>query len=658
MCPASRCGAWRASPFPRPTGPGGEEGAVELFTERARRADPGFSLTGSRAAVIRICRRLDGIPLAIELAAARVPVLTADQIADRLRRDSRLLSQGPSTAPARHRTLTATLDWSHRMLDAHEQAVFRRLSAFRGSFSLSACEAVAAGGDVDAGDVLDVLGRLVDRSLVHVAGGPGDTRYRLLETVRQYAADKLREAGERDRAFEAHATFFLALAAERQADQVAWLERMELEHDDLRAALRRLLAAAPEHGGRLAGLLWPFWYRRGHYAEAHVWLEQAADLAARMTPAVRVGVLTGAGVLSFLQCDYAAATTRLVAALALNHELGDRRGVAAVLQRLGSIAREQARYADARSLHEKSRAVWLELGDPAGVAASHDYLAFTAWLEGEPARAEALADEALAALRPSGRAPATASALVSSGAAALYRGDLRVAEERLEEALALARGAGFTEGIAWALNELALVDRRRHHTRRAAERLRESLRLHDALGDRWRVASVLEEIAGGLLAAVDPRGAAELLGAAGALRDALGTPVPAAERADHAAALRALRKRLGAAALADALEVGGERSAREAIAGAQVALERHHLADGAPPVAPLQTLLTERERAVLVLLSEGRTNREIGAELFISPSTAGVHVSNILRKLGVDGRVQAAAAAHRLGLVPSREAQH
>ena len=191
---------WRVAGLavPAPDRPGGDEGAVELFAERARRADPGFSLEGSRAAVIRICRRLDGIPLAIELAAARVTVLTPDQIAERLRRDSRLLSQGPSTAPARHRTLTATLDWSHRMLDAHEQAVFRRLSAFRGSFSLTACEAVAAGGEVDAGDVLDILGRLVDRSLVHVAGGPGDTRYRLLETVRQYAADKLREAGERD----------------------------------------------------------------------------------------------------------------------------------------------------------------------------------------------------------------------------------------------------------------------------------------------------------------------------------------------------------------------------------------------------------------------------------------------------------------------------
>ena len=195
-------------------------------------------------------------------------MLTPDQIAERLRRDSRLLSQGPSTAPARHRTLTATLDWSHRMLDAQEQAVFRRLSAFRGAFSLAACEAVATGGEVDVTDVLDVLGRLVDRSLVHVAGGPGDTRYRLLETVRQYAAVKLRDARERDRAYEAHATFFVALAAERQADQVTWLDRMELEHNDLRAALRRLLAAAPEHGGRLAGLLSAFWYRRGHYAEA------------------------------------------------------------------------------------------------------------------------------------------------------------------------------------------------------------------------------------------------------------------------------------------------------------------------------------------------------------------------------------------------------
>ncbi|MGZ6709266.1 MAG: LuxR C-terminal-related transcriptional regulator [Solirubrobacteraceae bacterium] len=642
---------------PAPNAPGGEEGAVELFAERARRADPGFSLAGSRAAVIRICRRLDGIPLAIELAAARVPVLTPEQIGERLLRDSRLLSAGPSTAPARQRTLAATLDWSHRMLGAPEQAVFRRLSAFRGPFSLSACEAVGAGGDVRAADVLDALGRLVDQSLVQVAGGGEQTRYRLLETVRQYAAEKLAEAGERDAAHAAHAAFYLELAARAQPEQVRWLDQLEREHDNLRAALRRLLASAPEDGGRLAGLLWPFWHRRGHYQEARVWLEQAAALADRMSPRVRVGVLTGAGVLSFLQCDYAAATERLVDALALNDELGDRRGVAAVLQRLGSIAREQARYRAARSLHERSLAVWRELGDEAGVAASQDYLAFVAWLEGDFERAEEEGARALATLRASGREPATVSVLVSLGAAALYAGDLRAADRRLGEALALARHAGYTEGIAWSLNELGILARRRRDGQRSAALLDESLALHEALGDRWRIASVLEEIAGGALAAVDPHGAAELLGAAGALRSALGTPLPTAERPDHDAAQRALRRRLGTAALADAMRAGAERGLKEAIADAHEALHRFYLAGDEPPREQVEGLLTERERAVLALLSKGATNREIGAELFISPSTAGVHVSNILRKLGVEGRVQAAASAHRLGLLPSQEAR-
>ena len=257
--------------------------------------------------------------------------------------------------------------------------------------------------------MLDILGRLVDRSLVHVAGGPGDTRYRLLETVRRYAADKLREAGERDRAFEAHATFFLALAAERQADQVAWLDRMELEHDDLRAALRWLLAVAPEHGGRLAACCGRSGTAAGYYAEARVWLEQAAALADRMTPAVRVGVLTGAG--GSRSCS---ATTRGDAApgAALALTTSSATGGAAAVPSSASARSPASRRATPTpaSLHESSLAVWRELVDPAGIAGRR-----TTSLRGLAAGRAASAPRQLARRRwprcgpgaaPSGRPPA------------------------------------------------------------------------------------------------------------------------------------------------------------------------------------------------------------------------------------------------------------
>ena len=481
----------------------------------------------------------------------------------------------------------------------------------------------------------------------------GEPRYRLLETVRRYAAERLAEAAEREAVHAAHAAHYLALAGAAHPDQVAWLDRLELEHDNLRAALRRLLDGSPEDGGRLAGLLWPFWYRRGHYSEARVWLERAAGLADRMSPPVRVGVLTGAGVRRSCsattrrrrrgwwprwRCTTSWATGRgrgRAPAARLDRPRAGalrRRPQPAPAQPLG-LARARRRGGDGRVAR---------LPGLRGVAG------------GRRGAAAALGAEALATLRPTGRAPAIASVLVSLGAAALYASDLLEAERRLDEALALARGAGYAEGIAWSLNQLAIVARRRRDHARAAGMLRESLALHDGLGDRWRVASVLEEIAGGLLAELEPEGAAELLGATAGLRDALGTPVPFVERPDHEAAERALRRRLGAAAMQAALAAGRARPVRDAIAAAGAALDRCYPAGAPAPRAPLDGLLTQREQAVLALLSEGATNREIGAALYISPSTAGVHVSNILRKLGVEGRVQAAASAHRLGLVTSR----
>ncbi len=638
-----------------------DDGAVSLFIERAgeasRRFDP--DAPGVRDAVRRICRWLDGMPLAIELAAARVPVLGVGQIADRLERDGSVLRHPSRTAPKRHRTLEAMLEWSHRLLEEDEQRLFRRLGAFRGTFSLAAAEYVCAGYRLEAPDVLDLLAVLIDRSLVQVVDLPDEPRYRLLATVRQHAAAKLWDGPEGPTVRSRHAEYFSSLAADAHAGlagvaQLQWLERLEVEHDNLGAALEWLFEEAIDEGAELASLLWPFWYRRGFYREARMWFEQILTREDEISPARRADIEVKAGVVAFLHCDYEVAREHLDGALELVRALGDQRAAAAALQRLGSIAREQGRYDEARDLHERSLAIWDELGDPGGVAASQDFLGFVAWLSGDSAAGEELCATALEQFRRAGDLQAVATALVNLGACALYVGDLEHARERLEEALAIARMLGFQEGIAWALHELSIVERRaRRPASRPAPMLREALLVHRALGDRWRVASVLEEIAGAVLVRNDPERAAEVFAAADALRARLGTPVPPAEAPDREAALAQLARKLSPSASSAALSEGRSRELEGVIDLAVEAIDR--LDDGSAPGGRLaEPVLTPRELAVLELLATGHTNREIAEALHISASTAGVHVSNILRKLGAKRRVDAAGIAHRMGLLPVR----
>jgi predicted ATPase/DNA-binding CsgD family transcriptional regulator len=626
--------------------------AVQLFAERAGQTVAGLSLDPAELdSVARLCRRLDGMPLAIELAAARVGTLSIDEIAARLDDNPDLLRHPSRTAPARHQTLQATLEWSYRLLSPQEQVLYHRLSAFQGTFSLLAAEAAGGGGEIERNDVVSLLGSLVDKSLVQVADRGAEHRYRLLETVRQHGEAKLASSGELPGVFQAHTRFYLALAEQAEAglegpDQARWLDRLELEHDNLRAVLQRRLPGEPEVGGRLAGLLWPFWYRRGYYHEARSWLELAAQLTGEMSPPVRAAVLTGAGVLAFLQCDYQLASQRLGQVRALHEQQDDQVGVAAALQRLGSIAREQGRYDEAYRLHEESMAVWVGLEEPAGVAASLDYLGFVAWLEGDFARAIAHCSQALEYFEAAGRRQETASALINLGAATRYSGDTPLATQRLTRALTISRELGYTEGVAWALAELGMIDGQSGAD--GGQMLRESLRTHVQLGDRWRIASVLEAIAG-TLAGPEPATAATLLGASDALRQELGTPVPPAERPAVDSALAAAEQALEPGLFAKSWASGQAMPLPDAV---ELACQRTspHPAPAAEAPAGLGADLTERELAVLRLISQGLTNREIGGRLFISAGTAGVHVSNILRKLGVTSRVQAAGIAREMGL--------
>ncbi len=637
--------------------PGG--GAVELFIERASEASSGFDpdAPGVRQAVVDICDWLDGMPLAIELAAARVPVLGVAQIAQRLERDSSFLRHSSRAAPARHRTLQETLDWSHQLLEPAEQLLLRRLGAFRGSFSLAGAEAVCADDALAGEDVLDLLGVLVDRSMVQVVEHAEEPRYRLLATVRQYAAAKLADSGEAQATRKRHAGFFFAYAERAQAglagsDQIRWLERLELDHDNLIDALEWHLECSPLAAARFASMLWPFWYQRGYYREARSWFEQTLAAAAELPLDARADALISAGEVAFLQCDYGLAADHLQAALSLEP---DNRQAATALQRLGSIAREQGRFDEARELHQRSLEIWKQLGDPRGVASSQNYLGFVAWLSGDPFTGESMCETALEEFDRAGNLQDSAVTLVSLGASALYRGELELAAERLERALSISRRLGFQEGIAWSLHELAIVSRRRRRpAREQAMMLRDALLVHRQLGDRWRVASVLEELAGSLLVRQDARPAVETLATAGALREALGAPVPPAEMPDREAAIGRCQRKLSSSAFAAAWAEGEARELDHTIDLVVQAIDELAGATAEPRDRQTAPILTPRELAVLELLSGGHTNREIAAALYISPSTAGVHISNILRKLGAKRRVDAAGLAHTLGLLPTR----
>ena len=350
--------------------------AVRLFAERASDGRPGFALVPENArTVAEICRRLDGVPLAIELAAARVTALSVAQICERLDDSLGLLTGGGRTRTARQQTLRATMDWSHELLDKPERAVFRRLSVFAGGWALGAAEAVSVGREVEEGDVLDLLSALVDRSLVVAeATEDGGMRYGMLEPVRQYALEKLGESGEAERVRRRHVECFLALAQEAAPElwgptQEVWLERLEPEHDNMRAALSWTLARGDtEPGLRLAGALWPFWYARGHYAEGRRWLEEALSAGALASPAARARALEGLSWLANEQGDTDKAEAAAEEGLKLCAEAGVGGNLAASLRGLlGDVAKTRGDFELAEQLFEECLGLYREAGNKAGV---------------------------------------------------------------------------------------------------------------------------------------------------------------------------------------------------------------------------------------------------------------------------------------------------
>jgi predicted ATPase/DNA-binding SARP family transcriptional activator len=551
--------------------------AVKLFAHRAQLTAPSFELSASNAAaVLQVCQRLDGLPLAIELAAARLRILSVGQLAERLDDVFAVLAGGTRTAPARHQAMRATLDWSYELLDEQERAVFRRLAVFAGGFTLPAAEQVAFGIDVRPDQMLELLARLADKSLVRVEHADTGARYQLLGIVREYARERLAAAGEEEQARQAHLACFARLVEgvapqiERGTEGPAELEReldvLDAERSNLRTAIEFARARHDAVGAlRIAGPLGRYAYLRGHYHEVRQWMDTAVSASGETPAGLRAAALLGSGRLAHLQCDYVPAVRRLEAALRLYRDLDDSRGIASALQVLGSVAREQGRYARSLELHAESLATSEAAEDRWGAASAHGYLGFVLWLQCEWERAAGECTVARLSFRDLGDAEGLVWALISLGAIARYQGDSERAGELLAESRSMAEQIGFREGIGWSLEQLGLLALDRGDGA-AAGLLAGSLAIHHELVDRWRACSVLADLAALALTQDRPAEAAELLAAAQTLRTAIGTIIAPCERALHDRTLAAAEAALGPAPFAAAWQRGVSLEVEEVLA--------------------------------------------------------------------------------------------
>jgi predicted ATPase/DNA-binding SARP family transcriptional activator len=533
--------------------------ALRLFEQRAQLVRPSFAITDDNvAAVLGVCRRLDGLPLAIELAAARLRVLPVEQLAARLDDSFSVLTGGARSAPPRHQAIRATLDWSYDLLAEDERATFLRLSVFAGGFSLPAAEQVVSGGTIQPARVLDLLERLADKSLLQAdLSGPA-ARYHLLGMIREYAAERLAASGADDAPRRAHLSWCVTFVQEivpridRGEGGPAELER-ELDAVDAETQNLRVALDFARKTGRtiealqIAGPLGHYAYLRGHYHEVRQWMDAAVTGRGNEVPAgLRAQALLGSGRLALLQCDYVPAIRRFEAALRLYRGLGDRPGIAATLRGLGSVAREQGRYARSLEQHAESLAEAEAVGDRWEIARAHGHLGLLFWLQEEYDRAAEECTTALAMARELADAEEISWGQISLGAIARYRGDAEAAARWLADSRAMAEQVGFREGIAWSLEQLGLLALGRGDPD-AATLLRASLEIHHELRDRWRTCSLLDDLAAVALANGQPGQAATLLGAAETLRQAIGTVVPPCERPLREATLQEVRSALTAA---------------------------------------------------------------------------------------------------------------
>jgi len=528
--------------------------AVALFVERAQAVKRDFALTTANApAVAEICARLNGLPLAIELAAARVKLLSPSAMQARLESCLNLLTGGARDLPTRQQTLRGTLDWSHGLLNAAEQRLFRRLSVFLGGCTLEGVEAVCdASGDLGL-DVLDGMASMVDKSLMQeVQDMQGEARFIMLNTIREYALERLSASGDELATRQAHAAYCIVMAeewAETDAAHTERLEPFEVEHDNFRAALDWLTQVGnAEWGFRLGAALFRFWETREHLTEGRARLAkllglQGADEIAKL----RARVLFAAGILAGEQGDYPAAQQLIEESLGISRARNDQRGVAVALNAIAVHARDRGELDLAFSLFEQSLALWRELADPVAIARALSNLANITKLRGDYDQARSHYDECLSIFRKIEDRAGIAWSLNYQGDLALEHGDFPVARALFEESLAAFRQLGDGWGIASSLSDLGDLNRSQRQFADAQRLYAQSISAFQELGHRRGIARVLESLAASAAAQSQPEYALKIAGAAAAVRQRLGAPLTPAEQVKLDKTLQAARQGLGTA---------------------------------------------------------------------------------------------------------------
>ena len=582
--------------------------SVRLFTERAQAVRPGFVLDESNAgAIAEISRRVDGLPLAVELAAARVKLLPPDSLLARLEHSLPVLVGGARDLPERQQTLRATIAWSYELLGSGARRLLAACSVFRGGISLKDAESVCAAA-IDLGlEVLDGLEELVDQSLLRRLEATGDPRFGMLFMVREYAAERLAEMPERAGIEASHAATFLALAEAaarglRGADELAWLDRLEAEHQNIRAALEWYSRHQPCEALRLGAAMSRFWGVRGHFTEGRQRLRALLDACQEAT-STRVKALNGAA----------------------------------------SLAIDQGDHADARDLAGQSIRLGQELGYRRGEATAHVCLGRSLFASGRPAEAGPLVERALQLLEGLDDPPGVATALLYAGLAAHFTGRFEEACARYVRSLEVCGPTGFPSVAVRSLQRLGKSRLELGDIRGARSALEESLPIALELGDPWAVAVVMEGFAGVAARTGKPRRAMRLAGVVRGLCEAgqFSMPVPVEQELERW--LAPAKKQLGRAA-AQVMAEGQRMSLADAVSYA--------LADepeDAWPSGPGRSL-TRREQEVAALVTRGLTNRAIAGRLCLSVGTVDTHVDHILTKLGFSSRTQLTAWAYESGL--------
>jgi predicted ATPase/class 3 adenylate cyclase len=565
--------------------------AIRLFVERAGTAKAGFALTAQNAPVMaRICKRLDGIPLAIELAASRVKMLSVDQVAARLDDRFRLLTGGSRTALPRQQTLRAMIDWSYSLLSEQEKIVFRRLAVFVGGWTLEAAEFVCAGDGIEQFEVLDLLTRLVDKSLMMAEEWMGETRYRRLETIRQYSREKFLDSNEVEAVRDRHLTFYGQFAETADLglqgrDRAAWMRRLEVEHDNLRAALEWGLAREPDSALRIVGALLTFWAPAGYAVEGHAWTKQAlaqvealpplSREAARQRLTARAEALRGLAFLSLSQGDNATAQLKAEESVALYRQSDDKGGLAFALVILAMSLEFLGAGAQAETMLQESLALARAAGDVYVAAWALNTLArVTAALHSDFDTARRYVEEAIRLSRESGLFYQEGVAAQMLGTIAAFRNDYAEARARFEEAIPAHRELGARFNVTLAMSDLAHLERRYGNHARALELYRETILAFQEVGQHGAVSHQLECFAFIAEARGQLAHAVRLLGAAEALRERAGTPMTPDEQPEYDQHVSAIQKRIGESAFSAAWAEGRALTMEQAI---EYALEAREL---------------------------------------------------------------------------------